>query len=1218
MHTDARALRDVIHLPIGRARPASSSSAAALRSSPACSRLSAPRLHVATHARRAHLRIFARSQKQFPNWKKRRLYDVMSICQCLRVVERSCKSQFVWRGIRRVQSAVYEFLLRDMAIRPILDGHTELDPDEPAVPVTGLAFLCQQFVLLLRQRALDDEAPAISLEEATQQLCKRVKTNDDKTVLRRLYDVINVLESIDLLERSPSVKRGVQWKGPSLTDVNLPPGCPRVEPTRFKDLLRKQPMRKRAAAELLAVQSKRPRINKEGGSRRSAHAARGAVFARLEDPTRRSLHRAIEEVESHLSWQPPKAYALVWHIYAAMGRHAHPLKLSDGCESLLSLPATLAGLSRTSVTRLKEWGARLRHALKRPKPPAGADVDAIDTQAVLALLKDLSAVLRADRSARSSLGGGLGANASDESSTGGAAAFVGHGQGGACCATPRPAVPSPPPPPSLSLSPSLSPGLSSSRTSPPLSAPCLSSSSFAAPLPLLYLPLISRSPPAHPPLTPRSSPPPPSPSLAHAGGGGDQPRCRHHQRRPRRRRRSPRRVRPFQLRGGGGRVGSRVCGAPSPTPSEQRKRDHRAAAAARARAEASEGGAGGGGLPSGKGAGGPAAAHGKGAEGKRAAGRHGALPPPPPHGFAPPNAMAAPPPSQPHASPNGALAGPTLPLPRHHPTPRRAHGRAVCRSARWRHAPSSSCGRPAARHAAGRPARQHPLSSRRGLPRPGRAHPDGAGRRRLPGRLRAARHAPPPPVPHPGVPPGVIGGPHGYQLAPYPTPMTATGHPPPAAIYGHPGAPYHMAYAPPQAMSSMSAIHQKQQAAMAAQQRAVAAQQQAAQQHMQAQQQVQQQQALQKAQQAALSSQQQQKPMAGVQWGGQPAMQPAAAVAAAGAAGQPQPMWPARPAGGFPVDAGGIPRSTWLTRGQPRECSPRRRARPAPALPRGGAPPMAAHGGAMGTAAQPAAAPKDGHESARHASEVLAKARADAAGREAEALVNQARSAEGPRRMMERELEKKWPVQPPQQQRPPPPQRPLPPSTAAPSAPRAAPPNATAGPTTPAAAPAASTAASTAAAGTASTAASPASAASSTANDPTGQQAMRAHAANFAMQAAAAKAAAARQAQSSQQQQAHDQTRKAAATAGGQGAPSSSQPSKVKMTELLQVITDFLAGTNQHAKAAQVAETSAQYRSGTVSYQQAMLVLSEAVGREQLVQEVTRLSRKAVGPSAPR
>ena len=59
----------------------------------------------------------------------------MSICQCLRVVERSCKSQFIWRGTARVPAAVYEFLLRDMAIRPLIDGATELDPDEPHVTV---------------------------------------------------------------------------------------------------------------------------------------------------------------------------------------------------------------------------------------------------------------------------------------------------------------------------------------------------------------------------------------------------------------------------------------------------------------------------------------------------------------------------------------------------------------------------------------------------------------------------------------------------------------------------------------------------------------------------------------------------------------------------------------------------------------------------------------------------------------------------------------------------------------------------------------------------------------------------------------------------------------------------------------------------------------------------------------------------------------------------
>ena len=82
--------------------------------------------------------------------------------------------------------------------------------------------------------------------------------------------LLDAEQSVDLLERSPTLKRGVQWKGPALTEVHLPSNCPRVEPTRFKDLLRKQPVRKRAAAELLAVQEGRltKSMRGEGGAKR--------------------------------------------------------------------------------------------------------------------------------------------------------------------------------------------------------------------------------------------------------------------------------------------------------------------------------------------------------------------------------------------------------------------------------------------------------------------------------------------------------------------------------------------------------------------------------------------------------------------------------------------------------------------------------------------------------------------------------------------------------------------------------------------------------------------------------------------------------------------------------------------------------------------------------------------------------------------------------------
>ena len=69
------------------------------------------------------------------------------------------------------------------------------------------------------------------------------------------------------------------------------------------------------AAELLAVNNNK-KFRPDHGVRRSAHAARGAVFARLEDATRRNLHHAIEEIEAQLSWQPPRVYTFSLPAFA--------------------------------------------------------------------------------------------------------------------------------------------------------------------------------------------------------------------------------------------------------------------------------------------------------------------------------------------------------------------------------------------------------------------------------------------------------------------------------------------------------------------------------------------------------------------------------------------------------------------------------------------------------------------------------------------------------------------------------------------------------------------------------------------------------------------------------------------------------------------------------------------------------------------------------------
>ena len=72
--------------------------------------------------------------------------------------------------------------------------------------------------------------------------------SDHKTVLRRLYDVINVMEALGLLTRPVGVRRGVQWVGPSLTDVVRPERLPGQPPLRWLPATRNPNSSKRKKA----------------------------------------------------------------------------------------------------------------------------------------------------------------------------------------------------------------------------------------------------------------------------------------------------------------------------------------------------------------------------------------------------------------------------------------------------------------------------------------------------------------------------------------------------------------------------------------------------------------------------------------------------------------------------------------------------------------------------------------------------------------------------------------------------------------------------------------------------------------------------------------------------------------------------------------------------------------------------------------------------------
>ena len=88
-------------------------------------------------------------------------------------------------------------------------------------------------------------------------MAKRIKATDEKAVTRRIYDVVNTLEAIGLLERAStgswaSHSGGFAWRGVPLAQTAAMPAALEtsepVEAANFEGLLRRKQKRKRNAA----------------------------------------------------------------------------------------------------------------------------------------------------------------------------------------------------------------------------------------------------------------------------------------------------------------------------------------------------------------------------------------------------------------------------------------------------------------------------------------------------------------------------------------------------------------------------------------------------------------------------------------------------------------------------------------------------------------------------------------------------------------------------------------------------------------------------------------------------------------------------------------------------------------------------------------------------------------------------------------------------------
>ncbi|XP_062018236.1 E2F transcription factor-like E2FE [Rosa rugosa] len=148
---------------------------------------------------------------------RRRIYDIVNVLESVGLLSRKSKNTYTWKGFGAVPNALKELREEGLDLTPIPAACNNNNTLDETKREKSLALLAQNFVKLFV--CTGSESKSISLDEAAKLLLGVGDAHNVsvmRTKVRRIYDIANVLSSVNLIEKTHTADTGkpaYRWLG---------------------------------------------------------------------------------------------------------------------------------------------------------------------------------------------------------------------------------------------------------------------------------------------------------------------------------------------------------------------------------------------------------------------------------------------------------------------------------------------------------------------------------------------------------------------------------------------------------------------------------------------------------------------------------------------------------------------------------------------------------------------------------------------------------------------------------------------------------------------------------------------------------------------------------------------------------------------------------------------------------------------------------------------